>query len=378
MSVCHLSLRPPQMKPRWQSTARQLGVSMWQARHRALSWPHLPNITLVTQWSPDGRGGCPLQCLCSHITLQATANLRQHCNSRRDRQRQWRKNVLNLIGLRVGKGRRWPRQEKQKFNRKTKQEKPEGEMHHIHASSSKGSSGQKQLCKSPAQRSWHKRPGVTRQQHNGRKRRRNRVKYHHHSKPLHQGSGGHRSPKESQMHSPATGDGQPQACHFAHNCNSSLGLQQPCESAMGSNKLREEKSKSRNGESSLLCNMKDRSCNKGFHVPLYLLQEVRKYFHPKNTARYCPPGMRAPHNTTQYVMEQHQDAWENETEEAVAMNRGNGINSTMNENVSLTDFLPSMAQEDYNTSTEEEEEEGDMEVEEDDEEEENMQFANLD
>lgn len=122
--------------------------------------------------------------------------------------------------------------------------------------------------------------------------------------------------------------------------------------------------------------MKDHSCDEGFHVPLTLLQETDKYFHPMNTARHCPPGMRAPHNTTQYIMEQHQDAWENEKDEAVAMNGGNGINSAMDENVSLTDFHPSMAQEDYNTSTEEEE--GGVEVEEDDNGEESTQFANLD
>lgn len=86
--------------------------------------------------------------------------------------------------------------------------------------------------------------------------------------------------------------------------------------------------------------------------------------------------MRAPHNTTQYIMEQHQDAWENEKDEAVAMNGGNVTNNAMDENVSLTDFLPSMDQEDYNTSTEEEE--GDIEVEEDDDGEESTQSANLD
>lgn len=76
-----------------------------------------------------------------------------------------------------------------------------------------------------------------------------------------------------------------------------------------------------------------------------------------NMAGYCLPGMCAPHNTSQYIMDQHLDTWKNEQEEAVAMSRENSIDSIMDENISLTAPLPSIAQNEGDISTEEENEE---------------------
>lgn len=64
--------------------------------------------------------------------------------------------------------------------------------------------------------------------------------------------------------------------------------------------------------------------------------------------------MCAPHNTSQYIIDQHLDTWKNEQEEAVAMSRENSIDSVMHEN-SLTAPLPSIAQNEGDISTKEEE-----------------------
>ena len=91
------------------------------------------------------------------------------------------------------------------------------------------------------------------------------------------------------------------------------------------------------------------------HILAVTLREASMHLRPMNMAGYCLPGMCAPHNTSQYIMDQHQYTQRNE-EEAAAMSGGSGNYRTAGENFPLMAPLSSMAQEDEGTLTEEEEE----------------------
>lgn len=370
MVVCHFYPRPPQMRTSGHSAVGVRGARMGQKRHRAPSWACQPKTTprawdtiLITGQGPGGRGGCPSHLLPSCTMLLATANWQQHHEAKQGkgggnrRGQVWeQKDMWGLFWLcrKAGRGRRWRQRHRRKrfFNRETKRRNPgrgkcRREQDHS-APSSNGSWVQEGPHRSPTQGLWHKRSEGARWWHDSRRRRRR----HRCMKPLHQArAGGQSSPREALKHRPPPRNQQPQTIHIAHKCyhSFSLGLQQPCEPATGSN--------GRVLCSPPLWNVKKHCWADRSHVPPELLQEITRYFRPMNMAGYCLPGMCAPHNTSQYIMDQHLDTWKNEQEEAVAMSRENSIDSIMDENISLTAPLPSIAQNEGDISTEEENEE---------------------
>lgn len=92
------------------------------------------------------------------------------------------------------------------------------------------------------------------------------------------------------------------------------------------------------------------------HVPVAMLREASTRLRPMNMAGHCLPGMCAPHNTSQYIMDQHTYTWRNEEEEAAAKSGETGNYSTVGEDFLPTVPLPSTAQEDEGCGKEEEEE----------------------
>lgn len=92
------------------------------------------------------------------------------------------------------------------------------------------------------------------------------------------------------------------------------------------------------------------------HRPAAMLREASTRLRPMNMAGYCLPGMCAPHNTSQYIMDQHTYTWRNEEEEAAAKSGESGNYSSVGEDFLLTVPLPSTAQEDEGILTEVEEE----------------------
>lgn len=88
-----------------------------------------------------------------------------------------------------------------------------------------------------------------------------------------------------------------------------------------------------------------------------MLEEASVRLRPMNMEGSCLPGMCAPHNTSQYIMDQHEYPWKNEEEAAAAMSGGSSNYSAVGEDFPLVVPLPSTSQEDEGTSAEEEEEE---------------------
>ncbi|PKU46731.1 alpha beta-gliadin a-iv-like [Limosa lapponica baueri] len=101
----------------------------------------------------------------------------------------------------------------------------------------------------------------------------------------------------------------------------------------------------------LFWNMKKRCWVTTSYLPAAMLQQASMHLHPMNMAGFCLPGMRVPHNTSQYIMDQHEFPWKNKQEVVVAMSRGSGNYSTKGEDFLLT------VQEDEGIYTEAEEEE---------------------
>lgn len=355
------------MKTSGHSTVGVQAARMGQKRQRAPSWACQPKTTprdwdtiLITGQGPGGRGGCPWHFLPRCTLLLATANWQQHHKAQQgkgggDRRGQmWeRMDMWGLFWLcrKAGKGRRWWQRHRRKhfFNRETKIRNPRREKYHREqdhsASSSNGSWVQEGPHNSPTQRLWHKRSEGAHWWHDSRRRRR----HHRCMKPLHQArAGGQSSPREALQHRPPPRNQQPQTIHIARKCyhSFSLGLQQPCEPATGSS--------GRVLCSPPLWNVKKHCWADRSHVLPELLQEMTRYLRPMNMAGYCLLGMCAPHNTSQYIMDQHLDTWKNKQEEAVAMSRENSIDSIMDEN-SLTAPLPSIVQNEGDISTKEEE-----------------------
>lgn len=69
-------------------------------------------------------------------------------------------------------------------------------------------------------------------------------------------------------------------------------------------------------EAELFWNVKKCCWVTTLHVPAATLREARVRLRPMNMAGYCLPGMCTPHNTSQYIMDQHEDTWGNKEEEA--------------------------------------------------------------
>lgn len=104
-------------------------------------------------------------------------------------------------------------------------------------------------------------------------------------------------------------------------------------------------------EEGLFWNTKKRCWVTTSYLTAEMRQEASMRLRSMNMAGLCSPGMCAPHNTTQYIMDQHEFPWRNEEEAAAAMSGGSGNYSSADEDFPLT------VQEDEGTSTEEEEEE---------------------
>lgn len=96
----------------------------------------------------------------------------------------------------------------------------------------------------------------------------------------------------------------------------------------------------------LFWNVKKHRRVKTSHVPVAMLREASTRLRPMNMAGYCLPGMCAPHNTSQYIMDQHTYTWRNEEEEAAAKSGESSNYSTVGEDFLLAVPLPSTAQED--------------------------------
>ncbi|GAB0176542.1 hypothetical protein GRJ2_000119400 [Grus japonensis] len=109
-------------------------------------------------------------------------------------------------------------------------------------------------------------------------------------------------------------------------------------------------------EKVLFWNVKKHCWVTTLHMPTATLREASVCLRPMNMAGYCLPGMCTPHNTSQYIMDQHNNTWRNEEEAAAAKSRGSGNYSTAAEDFPLMALLCSTAQENEGTSTEEEEE----------------------
>lgn len=70
-------------------------------------------------------------------------------------------------------------------------------------------------------------------------------------------------------------------------------------------------------EEELFWNVKKCCLVTTLHVPAATLREARVRLRPMNMAGYCLPGMCTPHNTSQYIMDQHEDTWGNKEEAAM-------------------------------------------------------------
>lgn len=313
-AVCHFTPRPPQVKTlRWTAGCHSMGRASYKTPSQAfqLNIPHGGrDAALAAEPDPSSRDH-PQHSPPSHATPPAVVNPGQHEKAQQGE----------------GSG-----------NRQEKQQ-------------------QVQADDMPCLLQWRKRAARSRrqqhwQQHRGKQyfNRGNELGQQEREKDLTEqdpcasssnGCGRQGGQRRSPVH--GTQREQPgEACWQGHDWRRDQQQQQRTEP------LHQDQAVGQSGSSQeerLFWNVKKHCWVMNLHMLAATLREASVCLRPMNMAGYCLPGMCTPHNTSQYIMDQHEYTWRNEEEVAASMSRGSSNYSTAAEDFPLMVPFPSMARE---------------------------------